>query len=137
MTQETRNTKCLLLLLRPLRSQLCRLRVFGGPPQISSTKERRTPALSVLTSGGYAKGSPQFHAATERLAVLSKATGNTDRFSAAVGEATACFMGPAGFYALEGGFGTPERVRTTDELLEKAHSQVLKFLTLLEEATLT
>ena len=90
-----------------------------GTPASQRLELRVLTALSVLTYGGYAKGSAEYQAATERLALLSK-VGGTDRYTAATGEATACFMGPGGFYALEGGFGKPEYVHTTPALLGQA-----------------
>ena len=90
-------------------------------------------AMSVVTQGGYPKGSEKYLGAMERLAELTKAS-DDDIFTKAVGEATSCFMGPGGFYGLEGGTGKAEFVHTTGELLEQAHGQVQKFMGLLDKA---
>ena len=112
---------------------LQQLEANGGGTAASERLELRVlTTLALLTTGGYAKGSDEYHAMTERLAALSK--GVADRYPAAIGEATACFMGPQGFYNLEGGFSKPELVHTSNELLERAHAQVLKFLAFLDEA---
>ena len=68
----------------------------------------------------------------ERLAELTKAS-DDDIFTKAVGEATSCFMGPGGFYGLEGGTARPS-LCTRRGALEQAHGQVQKFVGLLDKA---